>query len=122
MSETAILARVRVALSAAGAKVFRNQCGALYNKEGRLVTFGLGTGSSDLIGYHSVLVTDDMVGKRVAIFLAVEVKSPDGRATEAQRHFLETVEMAGGIAMLVRAPEDAVSGLSARNTGSGVAR
>lgn len=115
MSEASILARVRIALSQAGAVVFRNQVGALRDKQDRLVRFGVGPangGGSDLIGYLSVLVTPDMVGVRVAIFLAAEVKAPDGIATTAQKHFLETVRAAGGVGMLVRSDTEALAALS----------
>lgn len=115
MSESAILARVRVALSAAGAVMFRNNSGRLKTQDGRAVTFGVGPangGGSDLIGYLSVMVTPEMVGTRVAIFVAAEIKAPRGRATEAQQHFLDTVERAGGIAMLVRGEADALQGLT----------
>jgi hypothetical protein len=135
MSEAAILAAVRIALSKAGAVVFRNNValawvgrpikilrrqqiwvslGDVVLQQARPLHAGLCVGSSDLIGFKSVLVTPDMVGSRVAIFTAVECKDDDGRATTDQSNFLERVEMAGGIAMLVRSSDDAVSALAAK--------
>jgi hypothetical protein len=111
MSEASILANVRIALAKAGVTIFRNQTGALRDRQDRLVRFGLCKGGSDLIGFRSVLVTPDMVGTRVAVFVACEVKDTDGRATAEQTNFLRTVLEAGGIAMLVRSPEEAVAGL-----------
>lgn len=111
MSEAAILAAVRIALSKAGVAIFRNQVGALRDAKDRLVRFGLCKGSSDLIGWRSVLVTPEMVGRRVAVFVACEVKAPDGHATTEQMNFLERVHTAGGIDMLVRSPQEAVAAL-----------
>jgi hypothetical protein len=110
MSEAATLARVRIALSKAGLLVWRNNSG---DRNGRPVRFGVASpGGSDLIGLRSVLVTPEMVGTRVAVFVAVEVKDSGGRATTAQLHFLETVRNAGGIAMLVRSEGEAIAGLA----------
>ncbi len=55
-------------------------------------------GSSDLIGCA-------MRGE-VAVFLAVEVKSPTGRATPQQTQFLEAVRQAGGIGILARSVDE----------------
>lgn len=112
MSETAIVQAVRLALSRVGVRIFRNNVGVLPGADGRMVRFGLHPGSSDLIGWQSVLVTPDMVGQRVALFVAVEVKTSTGRLSAPQRHFLETAKMAGGIAILARDPDEAVAGLA----------
>jgi len=114
MSEAAVLAAVRIALSKAGVTIWRNQTGAFRNRDDQLVRFGLCKGSSDLIGFRSVLVTPEMVGTRVAVFVACEVKAPDGRATLEQTNFLRTILDAGGIAMLVRSGDEAVSALAAK--------
>ena len=60
----------------------------------RFVRYGF-PGCSDIIGQ----LTDGR-------FLAVEVKSPTGRATEAQGAFLELVRINGGVAVLARSIED----------------
>jgi len=54
-------------------------------------------GTSDLIGWESVEITPAMVGKRIAVFVAVEVKDLD-EATEEQLNFIEQVRAAGGLA------------------------
>lgn len=69
---------------------------------------GLVKGSSDLIGWTTRVITEADVGKRVAIFTAIEAKDGTGRADADQRRFLDAVEQAGGIAGVARAPEDAV--------------
>jgi hypothetical protein len=73
---------------------------------------GLCTGSSDLIGWRSIEVTADMVGRRLAVFAAVEVKSATGRPTEQQRAFLAAVQDAGGVACVARSVEDAQRALA----------
>lgn len=63
----------------------------------RIIRAGLTKGSSDLIGWESVIVTQEMVGKRVAIFKAVESKSEKGKLRKEQEKFLNIVKKFGGI-------------------------
>lgn len=63
-------------------------------------------GMSDLIGWTSITVTPDMVGRTVAIYTAIETKSDRGRATKEQQAYIDTVLRAGGIAALVKKGED----------------
>lgn len=110
MSESATLAAIRLALGTEpGLRLFRNQVGAARNTAGHLVRFGLCPGSSDLIGWRSVLITPAHVGTTLAVFCAVEVKAPGGThpVTADQRRFLAAVEAAGGIAGVARSPEQA---------------
>lgn len=69
---------------------------------------GLREGSADLIGWHGIEITPDMVGKRLAIFLSVEVKTEDGETSREQDNWQEQVRAAGGISMVARSPEEAV--------------
>jgi len=110
VSEMAILRRILEACGRGGVRLFRNNCGALEDKTGRIVRYGLCKGSSDLIGYRTVEVTPDMVGQRIAVFVALEVKDK-GRLTQEQAQFLRVVSEAGGIAAEVRSPEDAEAAL-----------
>ena len=64
-------------------------------------------GMSDLIGWHSVVITPEMVGRKVAIYTGLEVKGDRGRPTKEQLQFISTVKTAGGIAGIARSPEDA---------------
>jgi len=66
---------------------------------------GLCTGSSDLIGWMPTLITPDMVGKKIAIFLAVEVKAGTSPSPE-QIQFIENIRAAGGIAGIAKKAED----------------
>lgn len=110
MKESDIQNKIRLALSRHGSNVmFRNNVGQAWaGKAKRLpssdvliqdpypITFGLCTGSSDLIGYTSVIITPDMVGKKVAIFTALEVKRPMSQPSPAQRQFIARVRQDGG--------------------------
>lgn len=76
-------------------------------RQARILHAGLCPGSADLIGYTTIEVTPDMVGQRLAVFTAVEVKTPTGRPTPQQVAFLEHVRQAGGRAGIARSIEDA---------------
>lgn len=72
----------------------------------RTITAGLGKGTSDCIGYTSKLVTQDMVGKRLAVFTAIETKSSTGRVEPHQQAFVDRVNADGGYGLVVRDGED----------------
>lgn len=74
---------------------------------GRPLHAGLGVGSSDLIGYRSEIITSEHVGRRLAVFAAVEVKTPKGRPTPEQTRFIEHIRSAGGRAGIARSEVDA---------------
>ena len=74
----------------------------------RYVKYGLHVGSSDLIGWKSIEITPDMIGKRVAVFASVEVKTETGKPTDEQKNWIDQVRKAGGIAGVVRSVDDAV--------------
>ena len=93
-------------------RLVSNQAGRVTLQDARPLIAGLCTGSSDLIGWRSIEVTAEMVGRRLAVFAAVEVKSDTGRLTEQQRAFLIAVEDAGGIAGVARSVEDAQRALA----------
>jgi hypothetical protein len=78
-------------------RLFRNNVGAAAAK-GRFIRYGLHRGSSDLIGFKSVHVTPDMVGKTVAVFLSIETKRPGQRPKPHQFLWLSFVKTSGGIA------------------------
>ena len=69
---------------------------------------GLPPGFSDLFGLVAVTITPEMVGQRVAVFTALEVKSPNGRPTEQQLAFVKAVNDNGGRAGVVRSVDDAM--------------
>ena len=112
MLESAVLARVRLALSRAGVTMFRNNSGLAWYGPNRdqPVRYGLCEGGSDLVGWTPVKITLDMVGNTVAVFSAVEVKRPKGgRVTKEQQHFINVVNAAGGLAGVAKSEEEAVA-------------
>lgn len=88
-------------------RLIRQQAGTVELAAARPLHAGLCEGSSDLIGWRTVEVTPDMVGQRVAVFTAIEVKTETGRPTPEQLKFLDAVRNAGGIACVARSVEDA---------------
>lgn len=74
--------------------------------EARPFHAGLCVGSSDVIGITPVVVTPDMVGKTVGIFTAYEMKTGKLKTTKQQDGFLAMVRRLGGIAKVVRSPDD----------------
>jgi len=101
-----------------GLTFFRNNCGMLYDNSGTPVYYGVGgptqgkksKGGSDYIGWESVVITPEMVGHRVAIFCAFELKKDEADTktdiVKTQEHFIETVNKAGGKAGFVKRPID----------------
>jgi hypothetical protein len=83
------------------------QPGDVVIRGGRPLRAGLCQGSSDLIGYRSLVVRPEHVGRQIAVFAAVEVKSATGRATAEQQAFLRHLQAAGGRAGIARSVADA---------------
>jgi len=98
--------------------LLRNNSGAFTDANGRLVRFGLGQTSnatnyksSDLIGWTEITITSEMVGKKVAVFTAIEVKKEAWRSTKntreaLQENFINWVKMRGGIAAFINNVDD----------------
>lgn len=106
MTETSIQSRILRALgSRPDTRLFRNQVGVGWvGKPDRLtrVSFGLHPGSSDLIGWRTITITPEMVGKRVAVFLGIEVKTDSGRLRPNQINWDQRLREAGGASVIVR--------------------
>jgi hypothetical protein len=107
VSEAAIQQEIRLAAGQGGSVLFRNNQGAYQDASGRLIRYGVcNPGGSDLIGWTPVTVTQDMVGRTVAVFTAVEVKSQRGTASKPQVNFIDAVTKAGGFAGIARSVGD----------------
>lgn len=94
--------------------LFRNNSGAYTDSTGRVVRYGLANESkkqndkfksSDLIGVTQIVVTPDMIGKKLAVFTAIECKkeewNPDkslDAREQAQKNFIDFIVERGGIA------------------------
>lgn len=101
-------------------RLFRNNVGMAYMgtvskksvdcvtiKNYRVVKFGLFKGSGDLIGWKTTTITQDMVGKKIAQFLSVEVKRPHGRRRPDQALWAYIVGDMGGIAIFAESVDSA---------------
>lgn len=101
--ETVIQNDIKVQLSKMGFIIFRNNVGGWKDpKTGRLIKYGLCVGSSDIIGLKPTLITQEHVGKILAIFSAFETKTEEGKLSPEQIQFLDMVKKNGGIACVSR--------------------
>jgi len=95
-------------LSRGPVRLLRNNCGQFRTEDGRYIRYGVGNpGGSDLIGWVTVTITPDMVGQTVAVFVAVEVKSPGKKAKPEQQRFLDAVNRLGGKAGVAHSVDEA---------------
>ena len=129
--------KIRMALSKTGARLFRINTGtgwtgnkivwlpknhdtwpgALVIYDPRPFSSGTPVGYADYTGWKSITVSEEMVGQTLAVFMAVEVKAGTS-ATKEQQNFIERVLQAGGIAGVVRSPEDALALLDGSSPGN----
>lgn len=138
-SESPLLRSIQIALSRLGARVLRNNVGTGWTgkvlrcvKQTQITVYpgdvvvckarplhaGLAVGSSDLIGWAPVTIRPEMVGKTLAVFMAVEVKAGRTQLTKEQSDFLEAVRAAGGIAVVARGEGEAVAAVTLLKGGS----
>lgn len=119
--ETNILNRIMVALSETGAiHLFRNHGGAGYVVDrpvdgARWQTFGLMEGSGDIVGWTTITVTPEMVGRKLAVFTSIEVKTETGRLRKNQERWAASVREAGGFAGVARTVEEAWKIVTGKN-------
>ena len=103
MNESILLKRILLALnSRKDVRVFRNNVGVAQTANGSVIRYGLMVGSGDLIGWKTHRVTESDVGKDLAVFVSVEVKTSTGRVSDAQKIWMEQVNKHGGIAIVAR--------------------
>lgn len=115
---------VLLAANANGCRLYRNNTGVAYDQSNRPIFFGLGNDgvkrddsirTHDWIGYHTLTVTPEMVGKKVAVFTAIDAKKLGfvskavysvGTREYGQDKFAKRVINAGGIAGFATNAED----------------
>lgn len=103
--ETKIQNRIMMDMSEKGYLVWRNQVGLFKTLDGRTVNIGI-KGSSDLMAIKPTVITPDMVGQTLAVFVAVEVKTATGRQSEPQKKWQKAVEKLGVKYILARSEDD----------------
>lgn len=88
--------------------LFRNHNGSLPDpRTGGWITFGLGEGSPDLIGWRT------LQPGAIAQFVGLEVKLPGESPRPEQRTWIDNINAAGGLAGAVTSSEEAIQLLSA---------
>lgn len=71
----------------------------------------------DLIGYTTIEITPEMVGRKIAVFTGVEVKSPDwklrpgDKRAQAQNACLTKIKADGGIAFFATEPSQLIDAI-----------
>jgi hypothetical protein len=101
--------------------IFRNNtgqawAGRLVSRKGTRVILedarplhaGLCVGSSDLIGFTTVEITQEMVGQKLAVFTAIECKQGNRKPTSEQENFIRVVREAGGFAGVANSEDAAL--------------
>jgi hypothetical protein len=86
VSESAVQSDIRLEASEKGARLWRNNVGATYARDGTFLRYGLAnesTGvnreikSADLIGIRPIVIAPSMVGWTIGQFVSREVKKAD---------------------------------------------
>jgi len=105
-------------------KIFRNNTGSgwvgkykwakdrkgIFIEDPRPLKAGLCVGSSDLIGWTELEITPDMVGKKIAVFTAIEVKkNKNSTKSKEQINFLNQLRMSGGISGFAETDEQVIN-------------
>lgn len=90
-TETRVQAAVRLEMARRGYRLWRNNSGVLYDERGTPVRYGLGNDShqlnrkiksSDLIGWHPLVITPGHVGLTIAQFVSLECKPSGFKLTD----------------------------------------
>lgn len=104
MKEADIMRACMIEASKHGAVLFRNNLGSYQHKDGYYIKYGVcNPGGSDLIGWS-----------KEGLFVALEIKTPTGRAKPEQLNFINQVKKAGGIAGICTCPEDVINLLTSK--------
>ena len=109
-AETLVWKRALLKFSPLGYRLFRNQ-----RYKGQIVVngkvtdarcdAGLVDGSGDLIGYRIIIITAEMIGRKIAQFVSFEAKTESGTVRPEQKTFMECINRDGGEARVIR-PKD----------------
>ena len=86
--------------------IHRLKGGGFKVDHGAPMKFGLQKGSSDMIGWEEIIVTPEMVGKKVAIFQSIEIKTLNDKLRVNQKTWNKIVQQCGGIVKVWHALKD----------------
>lgn len=105
MKERDIQNSIRLKFSRGNTRLFVNDQGVA-EINGRTMRYGLGVGTSDLIGVQTVTITKDMVGRQLGVAVFAEVKTEKGIVKPHQAAFLQQMAKMGAISGVVRSLND----------------
>jgi hypothetical protein len=129
MTEGDNMRRIMIAVSKWGARFWRNNValawvgkpevirspkrvavgpGDVVLRNARPLHAGLCKGSHDLIGAVPFVVRPEHVGRKIAAFGSLEVKTESGAVRDDQENFSEQINALGGLAGIARCEEDAI--------------
>lgn len=120
MKEQSIQNSILIAMGQAGAYGLRVNSGSFWG--GEILSYkdnmlllknptkvqGAPAGTSDIVGCKPTLITPQMVGKTIGVFVAIEVKKPTKNAEEHQENYLMMMRSRGAITGVAKSPEDVV--------------
>jgi len=107
-SEAWAQSALRIEASKKGIKLFRNNVGALADKTGRFVRYGL---ANDSAAQNATIKSGDLIGIRPdGIFVSREMKSPGWQYTGTERevaqlNWINLINSCGGDAAFATGPE-----------------
>jgi hypothetical protein len=114
MKEADIGRLIQIEVCRRGGRLFRVPVGLYYTKYGTPVKVGV-PGLSDYAGWMPRKITQEMVGKTIAQYLAIESKTPHGKTEkkrlEKQLNFIDIVNQSGGLAFVAHSAEEAINKL-----------
>lgn len=101
-SEAAVLNAVRLAAAQRGWRLFRNNCGAMQDKTGRVVRYGLANESKQM---NAVVKSGDLIGwDDTGRFVSIECKGVGSRTDPdrlaAQERWRDLVAASGGYSVI----------------------
>ena len=70
-------------------------------KKARRFHAGLALGSHDLIGWNPFKISEDHLGKTIARFTSMEIKTINTAITKEQKNWKEAVNQAGGTSEII---------------------
>lgn len=129
MKEKKLANEIMLELSSEDVRLFRNNVGKTWIgnvvdrdrgpdgltvviKNARRFNAGLTKGSSDLIGWTTVKITEEMVGREVAVFTAFELKTGRTRTSTEQLNFVDQIRQKGGISGIIKELSEAKQKIS----------
>lgn len=128
-NEKTILNKLQTFASSLGHRLWRNNVGMAWAgkttrlkngdvivHQARAIQYGICVGSGDLLGGTQIIITPDMVGRKVFVVTNYEVKTKNTKTSKEQLAFHNMVKALGGISIIDRFDDDSIEGNSYRES------